>query len=305
VNPSVYGQSVTFTATAANIAGAGISTATPTGSVQFYVDGAASGAAVPLSGAGASAMAASAATATLTVIGSPHTIKAVYANSDGNFIGSTGTLSPGQTVTPAPTATTVVSSVNPSIVGQSVTFTATVANIAGAGISTATPTGSVQFMDGSSRLGTAQTVGGLGIASLTTTGLTAGTHLITAVYTNIDGNFRGSTSSSLSQVVTDFSITASPSSQTIPSGHQAIYSILVTPIGGLTGAVALSCSGAPPNSTCTVSPSTANLQGAAITSTVTLSANQNVNHGTFTLTFTGALVGGNLTHSTTVQLTVK
>jgi len=30
-----------------------------------------------------------------------------------------------------------------------------------------------------------------------------------------------------------------------------------------------------------------------------------VNHGTFTLTFTGALVGRNLTHSTTVLLTVK
>jgi len=30
-----------------------------------------------------------------------------------------------------------------------------------------------------------------------------------------------------------------------------------------------------------------------------------VNHGTFTLTFTGTLVGGNLTHSATVQLTVK
>jgi X-X-X-Leu-X-X-Gly heptad repeat protein len=305
VNPSIYGQSITFTATVANTAGAGISTATPTGSFQFYVDGAAVGAAAPLSGSGARATAASGATATLTVSGLPHTIKAVYTNTDGNFSVSSGTLSPGQTVNPAPTFPTVTSSVNPSTVGQSVTFTATVANTAGAGISTATPTGSVQFVDGSSLLGTPQTVSSLGTASLTTSALTVGTHPITAVYTNIGGNFRSSTSSSVSQVVRDFSITATPSSQTIPSGHQAVYSISITPISGLTGTIALSCSGAPPNSTCSVSPSTANLQGTTATSTVTLSANQNVNHGTFRLTFTGALVGGNLTHSTTVQLTVK
>jgi len=160
-------------------------------------------------------------------------------------------------------------------------------------------------MDGASLLGAPQMVSGLGTATLTTSVLTAGTHPITAVYTNIDGNFKGSTSTRLTQVVEDFSITATPSAQTISSGHQAIYSITVTPISGLTGAIALSCSGAPLNSTCSVSPSADNLQGAALTSSVTLLANKNVNHGTFTLTFTGALVGGNLTHSTTVQLTVK
>jgi X-X-X-Leu-X-X-Gly heptad repeat protein len=303
VNPSIYGQSVTFTSTVVNIAGAGISTATPTGSVQFYVDGVASGAVVPLSRSGAAATAKSSATATLTVSGSPHTIKAVYTNTDRNFNGSSGTLS--QTVNPAPTSATVTSSVNPSIVGQSVTFTATVANIAGAAISTATPTGSVQFMDGLSLLGTPQTVSGLGTATLTTSALAAGTHPITAVYTNADGNFRGSTSTSFGQVVQDFTITATPGAQTISSGHQAVYSITVTPISGLTGTIALSCSGAPPNSACSVSPSADNLQGTPVASTVTLSANKNVNHGTFTLTFIGSLVGGNLSHSTTVQLTVK
>jgi Bacterial Ig-like domain (group 3) len=303
-NPSIYGQSVKFTATVANAAGTGISTATPTGSVQFYVDGAAFGAVVPLSGSGASVTVTSGATATLNVSGSPHTVKAVYTNTDGNFNGSSGTL--GQTVNPAPTSTTVTSSLNPSILGQSVTFTATVANTAGAAISTAIPTGSVHFMDGASLLGTSQNLSGLGTATLTTSTLGAGNHAITAVYTNIDGNFRGSTSTSLTQVVQDFSITATPSAQTISSGHQATYSVILTPINGLTGTIALSCSGAPSNSTCSVSPSTDNLQGNAVTSTVTLFANKNVNHGSFTLTFTGVLEGGyNLTHSTTVQITVK
>jgi hypothetical protein len=160
-------------------------------------------------------------------------------------------------------------------------------------------------MDGALLLGAPQMVSGLGTAKLTTSVLTPGGHPITAVYTNIDGNFIGSTYTSLTQVVEDFSITAAPSAQTIPSGQQAIYSVTVTPISGLTGTIALSCSGTPVNSTCSVSPSTDNLKGAAVNSTVTLFANKNVNHGTFTLTFTGTLVGGNLTHSTTVQLTVK
>ena len=303
VNPSIFGQPVTFTATVVNTSGSGTSTATPTGSVQFLIDGAAFGAPVPLFGSGIAATATSGATSTLSVSGSPHTIKAVYTNTDGGFAGSSGTL--GQTVNPAPTSTTVTSSVNPSIFGQSVTFTAKVVNASGAGISTATPTGSVQFMDGASLLGAPQTVSGLGTATFSTTALIAGTHPITAVYTNIDGNFTGSTSSILNQVVQDFSITATPAAQTISSGHQAIYSVTVTPIGGLTGSVALSCSGVPVNSTCSVSPSTDNLQGAAVTSTVTLFANKNVNHGTFTLTFSGTFVGANLTRSTTVQLTVK
>jgi hypothetical protein len=198
----------------------------------------------------------------------------------------------------------VTSSVNPSIFGQSVTFTATVANTAGAGISTAAPTGSVQFMDGASLLGTSP-VSGLDSAILTTNALAVGLHSITAVYINADGNFQKSTSTSLAQVVQDFSITATPSAQTIPSGHQATYTITLTPINGLTGTVNLSCIGAPPNSNCSVSPGSDNLKGAPLTSTVTLSANMNVNHGTFALTFTGALAGTSLSHSTTVQLTVK
>jgi hypothetical protein len=58
----------------------------------------------------------------------------------------------------------------------------------------------------------------------------------------------------------------------------------------------------PPNSTCAISPSSVMLSGSA-TSKVTLLASKNVNHGTFTLTFTGTL--GNLTHTINVSLTVK
>src|SRR5215469_7804496 len=104
-NPSIFGQSVTFTATVVNASGSGISAATPTGSIQFFIDGTAFGAAVPLSGSGGMATATSGATSGLSVSGSPHAVMAVYTNVDGGFSGSSGTL--GQAVNPAPTSTTV------------------------------------------------------------------------------------------------------------------------------------------------------------------------------------------------------
>jgi hypothetical protein len=114
-----------------------------------------------------------------------------------------------------------------------------------------------------------------------------------------------STSSSVQVSVGDFSISATPSSVTISSGHQAVYTITLTPIGGLTGNVNLSCSGGPPNTSCSVSPGVDNLQGNPITSTVTLMSSKNVTHGTYTLTFTGSYGNGALVHSTSVSLTVK
>jgi microsomal dipeptidase-like Zn-dependent dipeptidase len=102
--------------------------------------------------------------------------------------------------------------------------------------------------------------------------------------------------------VQDFTISASPTSETVPLGLNAVYTVAVTSLGGLTGDVSLACSGAPPNSTCTVSPSSVALAG---TSTVTIhfSAPKNVDLGTFTPSFTGNLA--TLTHSTSVNLTVK
>jgi len=82
----------------------------------------------------------------------------------------------------ATTTTAVTSSVNLSEFGQSVTFTATVTSGAG------TPTGTIQFKDGAANIGSAQTLNAGGVAQLTTSVLTTGTHTITADY-NGDANF--------------------------------------------------------------------------------------------------------------------
>jgi hypothetical protein len=126
---------------------------------------------------------------------------------------------------------------------------------------------------------------------------------LTATYSGDANYLTSSGSGSVTVNGGDFSISATPSSQTISSGHQAVYTITLTPISGFTGSVNLSCSGGPKNSTCTISPSVDNLQGQPAYATVTLFANKNCDHGTFTLTFKGT--SGSLVHSTTVSLTVK
>ena len=185
VSTSVFGQPVSFSAQVAAVApGVGI----PTGQVQFTVDGNPSGAPVAVNGSG---VATSAALSTLSVGG--HSVTASYLG-DANFQGSAGNTVTAN-VAPAGTQTALASSVNPSVAGQSVTFTATVTvDAPGAG----TPTGSVQFVDGVTPLGSGTLSGG--VATFSTSALAGGSHSITAVYAG-DGSFAGSTSAALTQVV--------------------------------------------------------------------------------------------------------
>jgi hypothetical protein len=179
LNPSTVGQSVTFTATVAPIGGGG---GVPTGVVSFK-DGVNVLGTVTLSGGVASFT-------TSALGGGSHSISASYSG-DTNFNGSSGSLT--QTVS-GNTTTSVTSSLNPSNVGQSVTFTATVTPIGGGGV----PTGTVSFKDGGSLLGTSTLSGG--ITSITTSTLTIGNHSITAIYSG-SATFATSASAAFAQVV--------------------------------------------------------------------------------------------------------
>src|SRR5439155_22580515 len=120
-----------------------------TGTVTFK-DGATTLGTGPLSGG-----VATFSTSTLAVGG--HSITADY-NGDSSFNISSGALT--QTVNKANTSTALTSSVNPSVFGQSVTFTATVTVPApGAG----TPSGTVDFKDAGTTIGTG-TLNGSGVA---------------------------------------------------------------------------------------------------------------------------------------------
>jgi hypothetical protein len=106
------------------------------------------------------------------------------------------------------TATAVVGEPSPSDEGQSVVYTATVTASAGAGQDPVpnSPTGTVTFMDGLSTICSDVPVISTGITTSTATctpfaySLT-GTHSITAVFVNYDGNFLGSTSPVFFQTV--------------------------------------------------------------------------------------------------------
>src|SRR5262249_31867074 len=118
---------------------------------------------------------------------------------DPDFTTSTSTAL-SQTVSKASTIAAVLSSANPSVVGQSVTFTTTISVGAPGG---GTPTGTVTFKDGTTTLATATLSGGL--ATYTTSTLSVGTRKITVVYAG-DSNFVGSTEPVLKRVVNSASL---------------------------------------------------------------------------------------------------
>ena len=208
-NPSVYGQSVTFTATvSASSPGAG----TPTGTVSF-LDGTTVLGTGTLSGG-----VATYSTSSLSV--GSHSITVSYGG-DGNFTGSTSSAV-SQNVNQDSSSSSVVSSANPSVYGQSVTFTATVsANSPGAG----TPTGTVSFLDGTTVLGTGTLSGG--VATYVTSSLSVGSHSITVSYGG-DGNFTGSTSSAVSQTVNQDGTTSSVTSSDNPSASGELVTFTAT-----------------------------------------------------------------------------
>ncbi|MDF3294442.1 Ig-like domain-containing protein, partial [Streptomyces sp. RB6PN23] len=159
---------------------------TPTGTVSFF-DGATLLGTGTLSGGVATF-------STTTLATGSHSLTAVY-NGDTNFSGSTSPVDT-QTVGKASTTTTANSSPNPSVFGQPVTLTATVAAVApGAG----TPTGTVTFFIGGIPQAPVTLSGG--VATLIVSTLPVGTRTIRATY-NGDSNFTGSTSTTSNQMVT-------------------------------------------------------------------------------------------------------
>jgi len=200
------GAPVTFTATVMSSA-----TGTPTGTVTFQ-DAATTLGTGTLSGG----------TATFTTSGlgtGAHSITAIYGG-DANFTGSTSVVLT-QTIGKAASSTAVASSNNPSIIGTVVTLTASVTSPV-----TGTLTGTVTFQDGTSALGTGTLSGGA--ATFTTSGLTGGTHSITAVYSG-DATFAGGTSPALLQTVNKAaSSTSVPASSNNPSIFGSAVSFTAT-----------------------------------------------------------------------------
>lgn len=176
LNPSNYGQNVTWTATVTS------GSITPTGTVTLTWSNHTIGWAT-LNSSGVATFSRS----NLNVDSYPLT--AVYGG-DATHPGSTSAVL-NQVVVQTTSTATLTSSPNPSIQGQPVTFTAKISS------PTVTPKGPVTFTSGTTVLSTAQLSGGK--ATFTTTSLAAGSTVVKVTY-NGDSNIAKS-SASVKQVV--------------------------------------------------------------------------------------------------------
>ncbi|MBI5954480.1 MAG: Ig-like domain repeat protein [Chloroflexi bacterium] len=215
LNPSAFGQSVTFTAT--------VSPAPDGGTAAFKDNG------TIIPGCGAKSLSggqATCATSVLTV--GSHGITVEYSGTT-NYAASNGTLSPDQQVILAATATGVTSSINPSAFGQSATFTATV--------SPAPDGGTVAFKDNGTVIPgcDAKSLSG-GQATCATAALTVGSHIITAEYSGNTNYDPSAGTLSPDQLVIAAGTTTSVTSSLNPSafGQSVTFTatVLSTPDGG-------------------------------------------------------------------------
>ena len=225
LNPSPYGQSVTFSVTVtATSSGA----ATPTGNITF-TDGATVLSSQPLQSSGTATASAQFTTASLTA--GSHPITATYNTTTGS---SASSASLTQVVTGIATTATLSSSLNPAPYGQTVTLTASVSGSTGSG----TPTGTVRFMDGASVLATQQLApfGALtSSAAFASSTLSAGVHNLSAVYDG-SGAFAPSSANLTENIIGISSTTTTLSGSPNPSYLGKPVTFLVTVTSTLPGA---------------------------------------------------------------------
>ena len=244
VNPSLVNGLVVFTAT---ISAGG---ATTTGTVTFL-----DGTAVVCTGTVKANNVASCSTSTLT-LGS-HNITASYPGDANDAASVSGIL-----VQVVKQASTIVltAAPNPAVVTATVTLTAT------ATAPTGTPTGTISFYDGSSLIGTSGLTSG--VATITTSQLTAASHTLTAQYSG-DTTNATATSNTVTEVVNHATtVTMLASTNATPTvGSSVTFNASVS-----------STNGPVPTGTVTFTDGVANIGSG------TLDSNGNTNFSTATLT---------------------
>ena len=131
-----------------------------------------------------------------------------------------------------------------------------------------------------------------------TTSASTPTGTYTLTITGASGSLNPTTTVTLVVSVPDFTLGASPSSQTVAQGGSTNYTVTVTPILGFAGQVNLSVAGLPSGANGSFNPNPA-----ISSSTLSVTTSTSTPTGTYTLTITG--ISGPLTHTATVSLTVN
>ena len=203
-NPQTLAKSVTFTAATTSVS-AGLS-----GTVTFMANGSSIGSATL--GANGTAV-----LVTSSLAFGPQAITAVYSG-DTNHATSTSAALSEQIVQAA--SAVVSSSVNPSVAGANVIFTAKIS-----GVGATIPTGMVTFADGTTTLGSV-TLDGAGTASFQTANLAVSSHSISASYAG-DKNY-SLASASLTQTVQSASTQITLTSSASPATYGAALAFTST-----------------------------------------------------------------------------
>jgi large repetitive protein len=230
LNPSVYGQTVTFTATVTTPSGLPL----PIGGLQFADGGVAIGSVLSIAGTGANSVTyqLSIPSGSLPVLGrATHAISATYMPlTDPNFL-----LVSSASQTVPSLVSQVVNKTTPSVFLTSTTGTQAQLSVTLSGpvAQAAFPSGTVTFSEGSTTLGTA-TLSGAGNQSTAsiTANLIAGTHSLSVSYAG-DTNYDG-TSSTISATLRSTSTSRIPtitnltsSATTANPGQQVTFTATV------------------------------------------------------------------------------
>jgi hypothetical protein len=232
-----------------------------------------------------------AATSTLTVTGT----SGALTHSATTSLVVTAAPVPDFTIGASPGTQTVTA-------GNSTTYTVTIGALNGfAGTVTLSASG---LPTGASASFNPTTVTTSGTSTMTvTTSITTPAATSTLTVTGTSGALTHSATTSLTVTpapVADFSIGASPATQTVTAGNSTTYTVTIGAINGFTGTVTLTASGLPTGAAASFNPTTVTTSG---TSTMTVTTSTTTPAATSTLTVTGT--SGALTHSATTSLTVQ
>jgi len=246
-------------------------TSTPTGSVQLYDNGSPVGSPFTLSGGQASFT-----TSGLVIVGA----RSVTVHYSGDSFYNPAT-SPAVTVQVVAVGADSLSLTTSSATTQYAGVAIPVAGVLSVSSFGSNPTGTFTLFDGSTQLATTTLAGSAPVGAsfnvnTSSTPLSTGVHTLSLRYSG-DSSWASATSTNLLLTISapDFSINtgSNPASLTIAQGSSGMLGLTIAPSGNFSGTIALTCSGNPSESTCSISPSSIVNSGTA-TLTVTTTAAQ-------------------------------
>ncbi len=247
---AAYGSEVSFSASVTGSQG------TPTGSVTFYADGNSIGVA-DVDGSGDAALDIP----SITLGAGDHSITASYSG-DATYSGS-GSPAATLAISAAASSTSLVLPGAPVLAGSPLTLTAQVSGPGGA-----PSDGSVTFLEGATTLGSANLADGSASARVTPSAV--GSLTFSATYSGGANYGPSSSTPQTVQVIAPFAISITPEATSVTAARPATATVGVTPAGGFSGAVTLSCTTPSAALDCSLAQSTLNTASSTST-TATIS----------------------------------